>query len=85
MKLFVRVKPGKKKEGVAFNNNLWNISINAPAKDGKANARLVEFLSGILEIPKSKIVIDKGHAAPFKVLEISAEEKAVVEKLRKKL
>ena len=74
MKLFVRVKPGKKKEKVERRNNSWVISISAPAQDGKANERLVEFLSEILKIPKSKIAILKGHTASFKTLEIDLPE-----------
>ncbi|HLG34687.1 MAG TPA: DUF167 domain-containing protein [Bacteroidia bacterium] len=83
MKLFIRVKPGKKKESITRGNNLWLVSINAPATDGKANERLVEFLSEILKIPKSKIVIQKGHTSPFKVLEITLQEEIVMSKLEK--
>lgn len=85
MKLFIRVKPGKKKESISHENNLWLISINVPAVDGKANERLVEFLSEVLKIPKSRIEIQKGHSSPFKVLEISEKEELVMSKLEMKL
>jgi uncharacterized protein (TIGR00251 family) len=85
MKLFVQVKAGKKKEKVELRNNSWVVSINAPAVDGKANARLVEFLSEVLKIPKSKIEIQKGYTSPFKVLEILEEEKIVMGELEMKL
>ena len=76
MKLFIQAKPGKKKEKIERRNKSWLISINAPATDGKANVRLVELLSQVLQIPKSKIIILKGHTSPFKVVEIDmAEEK----------
>ena len=78
MKLFVRVKPGKKKESIVRGDTIWLISINAPATGGKANERLVEFLSEVLKIPKSKIVILKGHASPFKVIEIDWAEENVL-------
>ena len=78
MKLFVRIKPGKKKESITHENNLWLISVNAQAADGKANERLIEFLSEVLFLPKSKIVIQKGQTSPFKVIEIyEAEEKVI--------
>ena len=79
MKLHVQVKPGKKKEKLEFRNDVWVISISARAVDGKANGRLVEFLSEVLKIPKSKIVIIKGHASPFKVIEIFYDERKVIE------
>ena len=81
MKLFVQVKPGKNKEKIEWKNNSWVVSISARAVDGKANGRLVEFLSEVLKIPKSKIVIQKGHTSPFKVLEILEEEKIVMREL----
>jgi uncharacterized protein len=81
VKLFVRAKPGKKKEKIEFRNNVWVISINAPATDGKANERLVEFLSGELKIPASKITIQKGHTSPFKVLEINYPEEKIIAQL----
>jgi uncharacterized protein (TIGR00251 family) len=84
MKLFVRVKPGKKKESIAHGDSHWLISINAQAVDGKANERLIEFLSEILELPKSRIAIEKGHASPFKVMEISGNEKLILETLNSK-
>ena len=50
------------------------VKIKAPAQDGKANEELVRFLSGLLDIPKSKISVVSGHSAPFKKIEILAEE-----------
>ena len=78
MKLFVQAKAGKKKEKIEHRNNSWLISINAPATEGKANERLVEFLSEVLKISKSKIIIRKGHSSPFKTLEIDSEEDKVI-------
>jgi uncharacterized protein (TIGR00251 family) len=78
MKLHVKVKPGKKKENISRGDNHWLISINAPAVDGKANERLVEFLSEVLHVSKSKIVILKGHSSPFKTLEIDCANDEVI-------
>ena len=78
MKLHVQVKLGKKNEKIQRTNNSWLISINAPATEGKANERLIEFFSEVLEIPKSKIVILKGHSSPFKTLEIESAEENVI-------
>src|ERR1051325_8927270 len=81
MILHVQVKPGKRRENVAFKDGQWVISINAPATEGKANARLIEYLSEALNISKSSIEIIKGHAAPYKTLEIKHPENLVLEAL----
>jgi len=83
MKLHLQVKPGKKKEKIERRGDTWVVSINARAVDGKANERLVEFLSEVLKIPKSKVSIEKGHTVPFKVLEIFQDEQLLLRKLNK--
>ena len=70
MILHVQVKAGKRREKAELENGQWIISISAPASEGKANERMVEFLSEILNIPESSIEITKGHTSPFKTLDI---------------
>jgi len=83
MILHVRIKAGKRREKIELKNGECVISINAPATEGKANTRLVEFLSEILRIPKSKIEIMKGHTSPYKTLEIRHPEDLVLDTLKK--
>ena len=82
MKLHIQVKPGRKKEKLEFRNDVWVASISARAVDGKANVRLIDFLSEVLKIPKSKIVILKGHASSYKVLEILDFENIMMKNLK---
>lgn len=82
MILHVRVKAGKRREKAELKNGQWIISVNAPATEGRANERLMEFLSETLNIPKSRIEITKGHTAPFKTLEINHPENLVYEALK---
>lgn len=58
------------------------IKISSPAVDGKANACLIDFLSGLLEVPKNSIKILRGQTSREKLLEISGTEN-VREKLLK--
>ena len=85
MILHIQVKPGKRIEKLQLKNGQWIISINAPAAEGKANARLIEFLSEILNIPKSNIDIIKGFTSPYKALEIRHSEDLVMDALKKSL
>ena len=81
--LHIQVKPGKRREKAELKNGQWVVSINAPATEGKANARLVEFLSEALNISKSSIAIIKGHASTYKTLEINHPENLVLDILKK--
>ena len=46
------------------------IKINKIAVDGKANKAIVEYLSELLEVPKSNISITKGEKTSLKDLQI---------------
>lgn len=82
MILHVSIKAGKRKEKAEFRDGQWVISINAPSLEGKANARLIEYLSETLNISKTSIQITKGHTAPYKTLEIKHPENLVLAALR---
>jgi uncharacterized protein len=83
MILHIQVRPGKRIEKAALKNGQWVISINAPAIEGKANARVIEFLSEVIHVSKSSIEIIKGQASPYKTIEINHPENLVLEALRR--
>lgn len=70
MKVFIKVKPGSRQNGLKIENNEVVVRIKAPAHEGKANDELVRFLSDVLNVPKSSISIVSGHATPFKRIEV---------------
>ncbi len=82
MKLHLQIKPSSKineiSRDVAGN---WKVKVQAPPVDGKANKYLIEYLSGVLQIPKSKIVLLKGETSSFKTLEIEMDEATVIKRL----
>ena len=55
-----------KNEILSFENNVYKISIKAPAKDGKANLELVKFMSKKLG---KKIKLVSGFNSKNKVIE----------------
>lgn len=71
MKITVRVKPGSKKENVErVDDTNFIAHVKAPPVEGKANDALVRLLSDYFGVPKSKILIIKGAASKYKLVEI---------------
>lgn len=83
MLLYVKVKPNQRFDRVEKTGNQWQLRINAPSIDGKANKHMIEYLAELLELPKSKIILKKGQTTRIKCLEIDEEEKIVLQKLEK--
>lgn len=82
MKLRIKVKPNSKtNEIICEADGSWKIKIKAPPVEGKANKYLIEYLSEVLQVSKSKITLLKGETNSFKTLEIDAEEQHVLEKM----
>jgi uncharacterized protein (TIGR00251 family) len=70
--LTLHVQPNARKNCiVGLHGDALKVRIAAPAVDNKANAELVEFLSGTLGIPKSAIAIRRGATGRRKVVEIT--------------
>lgn len=73
----VQVHPGAKKNAVVrFENSVWHIKVAAPPVEGKANRALIEFLSDILDVPKSRISIEKGATSRRKVMVVEGMTEA---------
>jgi uncharacterized protein len=83
MLLYIRAKPNSRFDRIEKIGEVWQIRLKAPAVDGKANEHLIEFLSEILKIPKSKISLKKGQTSRIKCLEIMADEKTVMDLIQK--
>ncbi len=71
MKIFVKVKPGSKKEGVTkVDDSHLIVSVKEPPVEGKANEAIIRLLRDYFHIPKSHIQILKGGRSKNKVIEI---------------
>lgn len=85
MQIYLKVKPNQRFDKVEKIAEGWQIRLNAPAVDGKANEHLISFLSEILGLSKSKIQLKKGQTSKLKCLEIEATEEFVLQKLTEHL
>ena len=69
VKILVQVHPGaRKNEVLRFEDGVWHIKVAAPPVEGKANKALIEFLSDVLEVSKSRISIEKGMTSRKKMV-----------------
>jgi uncharacterized protein len=67
----VHTHPNSSKDSLHINNNSSiEITIKAKAEAGKANAKLIEFLSKYLSLPENAFVIRQGHTSRKKVIVI---------------
>lgn len=70
-RISLTVKPQAKLESVIEQSaNDFLVAVHVPARDGKANARVIELLAEYFHIAKSNIRIVRGHAARKKLIEI---------------
>jgi len=82
MKLRIKVKPNSKTDEIIREaDGSLKMKIKVQPVEGKANKYLVEYLSKVLNLPKSRISLLKGETNSFKTLEIEAEEQYVNDRL----
>jgi uncharacterized protein (TIGR00251 family) len=68
----VRVHPNAaRNKVVGVTDGVWQVRVSAPPVKGKANQALITFLSGLLDVGKSRIDIIRGHTTRNKVIAIS--------------
>ena len=72
IKIWVKAgSAGNKIEGIR--NGELVVKIKAAPEKGKANRELTAFLSKTWKIPRSGIVIKRGHTSPHKIILIADE------------
>ncbi|MEE6503239.1 hypothetical protein FKM82_004778 [Ascaphus truei] len=82
----IHAKPGAKHNAITdVTSDAVGVAIAAPPTEGEANAELCRYLSKVLEVKKSEVVLDKGGKSREKVVKISASmtAEAVLDKLKK--
>jgi len=77
--ILVQVHPGaKRNEILRFENGVWHMKIAAPPLEGKANKELIDFLSEVLDVSKSRISIEKGTTSRKKLLVVEGITEAEI-------
>lgn len=82
-RIMVQVLPSAShNQVVGLVNDILKVKIAAPPVEGKANKKLIEFLSDCLGISKSRLTIVKGDASRKKIVAIEGLDG---EEVRKRL
>ena len=69
-KFKIKAVAGSKVNQTEFSDEFIKIKIKQKAVEGKANKAIIEYLSDILNIPKTKIEIVTGLTSPIKIVEV---------------
>jgi uncharacterized protein (TIGR00251 family) len=74
VRIAVQVQPGAKKtEVVGVHGDALKLKLQAPPIEGRANEALVKFLSSVLSVPKSAVVITHGQTNRRKLVEVASK------------
>lgn len=75
----VRIHPRAKKNAVSGElGDALKLALTAPPVEGKANAACIEFLAGLLNLPRSSITIAAGQSSRNKVIRVAGLSAAEV-------
>lgn len=65
----IHAKPGSKVASITdFDDDALGVQIDAPAKDGEANAALLDYISSVLGVKKRQVSLGAGSKSRDKVL-----------------
>lgn len=69
--VFVHAQPNARTtEIVGLHDGRLKIRVAAPALDGRANDRLLEYIRHRLDLPANRVVLVKGHHNRMKFIDI---------------
>ena len=70
-RIVVRVQPNARQNDVlGFTDGVIDLRIAAPPVKGRANQELIRFLSDVLGVSKSRLIIEKGLTSKRKLIVI---------------
>nr|XP_043639827.1 UPF0235 protein Helmi_20270 isoform X2 [Erigeron canadensis]XP_043639834.1 UPF0235 protein Helmi_20270 isoform X2 [Erigeron canadensis]XP_043639837.1 UPF0235 protein Helmi_20270 isoform X2 [Erigeron canadensis]XP_043639844.1 UPF0235 protein Helmi_20270 isoform X2 [Erigeron canadensis] len=65
----IHAKPGSKVATITnFDDDALGVQIDAPAKDGEANAALLDYISSVIGVKKRQVSLGSGSKSRDKVL-----------------
>ncbi|HDQ41948.1 MAG TPA: DUF167 domain-containing protein [Desulfonatronum sp.] len=80
--LRVWVQPGAKSNGVVeIRDGSLKLRLTAPAVDNKANKALVDFVAGLLDLPRRQVCLVSGASGRRKKLRIVSQEEPAWDRL----
>ena len=81
--LSVHAKPGSKLAAIVAVADVLEVAIDAPAREGEANAALSDFLAETLKVKKRQVTLRSGGKSREKVFHVAElDAAAVADRLR---
>ena len=79
----LHVKPGSKLRSVLVSEQQLDVAIHAPAREGEANAEVVEYVASLLRVRRAAVTLVAGGRSRDKVLAIEGlTEQEALSRLR---
>lgn len=76
VKIKVYAKPNAKQSKlIKISKGEWHIALQAKPQEGEANKELIRFLSTLLRVPKTQIILEKGVASRYKLVSLPENTK----------
>jgi uncharacterized protein (TIGR00251 family) len=67
----IRARPGAGRQRIVrADDRGLVVALNAPPEKGKANEELIDFLAGLIGVPRSALAIVRGSSARLKLVQI---------------
>lgn len=83
--LCIHVQPGASRSALAGTyGDALKIRVAAAAVEGAANAALIDFLAGLLKLPRRKVTIAQGERSRRKLIHVCADPATVGRCLEKR-
>lgn len=77
--IFVHAQPNARTTEVAgLHDGRLKVRVAAPALDGRANDRLLEYLRRRLDLPANRLILAKGHHSRMKTIEITSPDARLI-------
>ena len=80
--LRLRISPNASKNQFIFTDDMIKLKITAQPIENKANKAVIEYLSKLFKVPKTKITILKGDTSKEKTLLIKTTDKEKIENIK---
>lgn len=80
--LRLRISPNASKNQFIFTDDMIKLKITAQPIENKANKAVIEYLSKLFKVPKTKITILKGDTSKEKTLLIKTTDMEKIENIK---
>ncbi len=72
MKISVKVKTNARENSVTeIGERQYQVLVTASPVDGKANEAIIRLLAKYLDVPPTRLTLQRGHTSHQKIIEIS--------------